>query len=490
MRIGVEMGAGRLDAAREQAWAQIRRARAWAATADGKRLLAVLALTLAVRLVIAPFHGFFHDLQAYVRWGRIFDHDPFHFYSVASSVDVLTSYRFGYLPNYPPLTVYLYGVLDGIYVAVAHLFGIHPALDVHQSWLAAVYMRLPILAADLGMVAIIYTLARRARSPRWATLAAGAYALSPAVLFDGVLWAQTDTLPALAIVLALLCTLRRRGVPAGMLYAVAVLFKPQPFIFAPLILLYLWRWAGRSEALRALAAMAATGIAICFPYLLPPRPEILIFLQSVQHVALSKAFATVDAFNFWWFIGGMHQSATAPYLGPLSATGVGWVLFGAVLLITFAGIWRDASAERLFLGGALLATAFFDMTTLQHERYLCATLALFLLAAIYNARHLVFYIVATVGAFLNMAMAVLINANPPDGFPSDPGVNLNAQWDYFIHHGEPTLGVAALNVWLLLMVVILYLRVSPTRAGTQPKERAVAAQHTVAEVTEMSGARR
>jgi hypothetical protein len=130
----------------------------WSRTSDGNRLLTLLALALGVRLVLAPFHGFFHDLQAYVTWGQLLDHDFFHFYTVAASTNVPT-----YLPNYPPLTVYLYGLLDGAYIAVAHLFTPQPTLSVAASPLLAVYMKLPVCAADLALVGIIYTQARRLR---------------------------------------------------------------------------------------------------------------------------------------------------------------------------------------------------------------------------------------------------------------------------------------------------------------------------------------
>ncbi|HKV84075.1 MAG TPA: hypothetical protein VJN88_05930, partial [Ktedonobacterales bacterium] len=81
----------------------------WRRTPDGKALLALLAAALLVRLVLSPFHGFFHDLQAYVTWGRLLDHHFFHFYTVASTTDVVNATRYGYLPNYPPLTVYIFG---------------------------------------------------------------------------------------------------------------------------------------------------------------------------------------------------------------------------------------------------------------------------------------------------------------------------------------------------------------------------------------------
>ncbi len=282
----------------------------------------------------------------------------------------------------PPLTVYLYGLLDGAYIAVAHLFTPQPTLSVAASPLLAVYMKLPVCAADLALVGIIYTQARRLRSRRWATIAAASYAFSPTVLFDGALWGQSDALSLLAIVVALLYTLRHRGVPAGVLFAAAVLFKPQPFVFGPLILFYLWRWAGGREALRALAAMAGTGLALCLPFLLPPHPEILVFLRTARAVALVRPFATLDGYNVWWFMGDMRTNVARPLVGPLSATVIGWLLFALVALVVAIGLWRDPSGTRLFLGAALLATAFFDVTTLQRDRYLFPALALFLLATI------------------------------------------------------------------------------------------------------------
>ncbi len=468
MGISVDVGAelraeveSSLSRMRERVRLRLVRLRLWSATADGRQVLALLALALLIRLVISPFHGFFHDLQAYVNWGHIFDHNPLRFYTVASTTNVLESSRFGYLPNYPPLTVYLYGLLDAVYLAVAHLFTPHPSLTLADSPLLAVYARLPILASDLAAVALIYQLARKARSQRWALVAAGSYALAPAVLFDGVLWGQTDGIFTLAVILALLSVLEGRGVRAGVLCAVAFMLKPQPVIFAPLILFYLLRWAGWREALRSLAGMGATAGLLWLPYLVPPHPDIFVFLAMVRHVNLANPYtsvASVDAFNLWWFAGQPHHSATTPYVGPLSATTFGGLLFAITSLAIAVGIWRDATPARLFFAAGLLAAAFFTFTSLQHERYLFPALALFLIAAVYDARHLLFYIVASVTAFANMALAVLINANPPDGFPSDPGLDLNTQWAYLIHHGGWTLPFAALNVWLVAVAVVIYLR--------------------------------
>lgn len=437
----------------------------WRRTTDGKTLLALLAAALLIRLVLAPFHGFFHDLQAYVTWGRLLDHHFLHFYTVASTTDVVNATRYGYLPNYPPLTVYIFGLLDGVYALAAHAVGVHTSYNVSLSPALAVYMRLPALAADLATVALIYRLARRRWSLRASALLAAGYAFSPAILFDGALWGQTDSVFTLAVIAALLCAYQGRGVWAGVLIALAITLKPQPVIFTPLIPLYLLRWSGWREALRSVGGMVAAGAVICAPYLIPPHPQILVFTNVAQQVALAKPWATLDAMNLWWMLGIIRQPETAPVLGSLAPATIGIALFAALFALVLVGVWRDRSLERLFLGAGIIATAFFSVTTLQHERYLFPAMALFLFAALDNRRHLLPYALATLVSFLNMAMAVLINANPPDGFPADPGINLNREQIYFIHHGLPTLIVAAIDLWMLALAMILYLRSLPRPAA-------------------------
>src|SRR5262245_47764997 len=173
---------------RLRAWS--RRARVWAGTAAGRRFLALASVALAVRLCLAPFGGFFVDLQIYAAWGlSVRDHfaESYSLHSVGFT-----------LANYPPLTMYLMGALVTVYGWLAGLVGAHPAYEPAQSPAFAAFLKLPEIAAELALVALIYCLARRAKSERWALLAAGAYAFAPPVLFDGALWGQTDgiyTLP-------------------------------------------------------------------------------------------------------------------------------------------------------------------------------------------------------------------------------------------------------------------------------------------------------
>lgn len=422
--------------------AHLRRLRAWCATAAGRRLLALLAVALIVRLAIAPFHGFFHDLDIYVSWGLGVRRHLATAYSAGT---------LGYmLSNYPPLMMDVLAVWVGLYSLLAHLAGLHPAYDVYQSAIFATYMKLPALAADLATGCVVYALARRVRGEAVALIAASAYLFAPAILFDGALWGQTDSLMTLGLLLALLCAWRRRPGVAGALFVATVLLKPQPAVVGVVLLVYLWRWQGGRATCRFLVSGAGVGLVITLPYLLPPHPQIFAFMANLGEWARTTAHASNDAYNLWWLLGPRMNFAM-PYLGPLSPTAVGWLLLTPMLLLAVAGVWRSATPQRLFLGSGLAVLAFFDVTTLQHERYLYPALALFLLTALFERRAAVFYAVASITVFCNMVLMVALEAPAGDFGSAAMGWSAFGRGSVLL-----TLIVAEVNLGLLVYVAVTY----------------------------------
>lgn len=446
--------AGHQLAARER----LRRLRAWCGTAAGRRLLALLVIACAVRLALAPFHGFFHDLDIYVSWG------------LGVRRHLTTAYSqgtMGYmLSNYPPLMMDFLAVWVGAYTVLAHLAGAHPPYDVYQSAIFAVYMKLPALIADLATACTLYALAWRLKGERAALLVAAVYLFSPAILFDSAVWGQTDSLMALGLLLALISAWRRRPAVAGMLFAATVLLKPHPAILGTLLLVYLWRRQGTGAVARCVAGAAGAALLITLPYLLPPHPQVFAFLSNLNDWAHTAAHASNDAYNLWWLLGPRINFA-APYLGPLSPSAIGWLLFAPLLLLVLAGIWRDASPRHLFLGGGLVALAFFDLTTLQHERYLYPALALFRVASLYEQRARTFYVIASLTAFCNMLLMVALEA------PASDLGTAAAGWSAFGRQSVlATLIIAELNLGLLAYVAITYalatFRAAPASQRAQP----------------------
>lgn len=431
-----------------QSWQQ-------ASFASGHSLIVVLGGASLIRLLLAPYHGFVTDLQDYVNWGLLVDHHFLHVYSLSSGEP------FYALPNYPPLGMYLYGLMTALYFGIAHVIGSQPTTQVSASPTLSMWMKFPAILADLGVIAIISALARRVLSSRWALVAAASYAFSPAILFDGAFWGQTDGISLLPLLLALLFAVRRRGIWAGVLFGMAIMLKPQPVIFAPLLLLYLWRWAGWRQATYAIIALWLISLVCCAPYLLPPHPEMLAFYQNTS-IWTQAGHASDGAFNLWWLLGA-GRSATVAYLGPLSPANVGYAVFLVIGLVVLIGIWQVCSEQRLILGAALVALAFFVVTPLQHERYLFPSLVLFLIAGCSEKRNIWFYAVASITTFCNMVIMLVVNS--PD-FAVRPGFWQDVVLQHLAVITLTTIALALVNTGLLLIVIAAYLRSTPGRPNT------------------------
>ena len=217
------------------------------------------------------FRGYYGDLAQYVSWGNLVNKDLGSIYtaiySTASANGGLGGRGGGFggggfggisgYINYPPGTPYLFGAMVFLY---NHLLlpSNHTALDalIGQNGLGPFFAKVPLLLADVAAVALLYWQARKRHSERFALLVAASWAFSPALLYNGAIWGQTDGFVALPILIALFALVSERYAVAGASLALAVLIKPQPVIFVPLVLLYLWRWAKREQFLRASAPQA------------------------------------------------------------------------------------------------------------------------------------------------------------------------------------------------------------------------------------------
>jgi len=362
-------------------------------------LAMVLLIALIVRLALAPRGELLWDLDMYVAWGSNFLKHPVDVYTMSGDA------------NYPPLTIYLFGGVVACYRFLAHLLHLPSTLDA-QTPLLSLLAKLPTLLADLGTVALLYVLVRRQAGERWALGVAATYALSPAVLLDGVIWGQTDGIPVFFLLLCLVAIFIGRYGWAGVFFSLAVMLKPQPIIFAPLLLVYLYRSSGWRSVLLACGTAGATALAICAPYLMPPRPQLLVFyhntitsFQQSHVIALRDAPAppgavSWNAYNLWWLLGA-ERSYQSPALGPLSASTIGTILFLGLLALALGRIWLDPSRGRLYAALSLVAVGFFTVATLQHERYMFPALAFLLLAAASDRRYILPCVVGQLAVFLN-----------------------------------------------------------------------------------------
>lgn len=417
-------------------------------TTEGKRVAGLLVLAALTRIVLSSVLRVAPDLQAYEIWGQLILNHFFHPYSYSIATSNVWLY-----PTYPPLTMYIYAIIDFLYFGAVHVLGLHASQCACSSVLRPILLA-PSILSDLALVAIIYVLARTKTSPNGALLLSALYAFSPPVLLDTVAWGQTDSLALLIAVGALLLALRHNGLWAGVLLGLAIVLKYQPCIFIPVVLVYLYRWAGMRQALRGTAAMIGTAVILWAPYLLPPKPEIFAWERAALiNTVASGVVASRNAHNLWWLLHAQRVGINSPYIGPLSPQILGGAIFVAVLVLALAGIWRDASPGRLWAAAGLVAIGFFDVVTLGYERYIFYTMGLFLLAWLYDRRYWVLFVAVSVSAFVSLGQTVFTEG---DGLAASLAIVHTVGG--FFGLGAVTRIAAAVNVGILLLASWMFCR--------------------------------
>lgn len=472
------------------------RLRGFLATRAGRILIAILAVAVGIRLPLMTFHGYYSDLATYIGWGNTVVQHFFDIYTSTASTGVGGFPRGGGLPggggfpggglpgggfrgggfggvggggggggsiNYPPGMPYLFGAVVFAYNQFVLPIS-HTSLDtlVRQDGFGPFFAKIPLLIADVTAVALLYVWARRRHSERFALVVAAAYAFSPAVLYDGALWGQTDALVALPILVALVALTSERYALAGVSLAIALLLKPQPIIFAPLIALYIWRWARREQFARFAVAGLLTGLIFLLPVILP-HFQLVDMVRNMQSASYNDTLSlSSDAFNFWWLIGYGQQPIGSTLLGIKSGL-VGDALFGAVTLLCAIQIWRRREPIILVFGLAVQLFGFFLFMGGQHERYLFLFIPLALASLVLAQReerpHLVaLYALGTALCLLNMVVGVgggVFGGGEPIPFLTLPSLRayLSANFAWL------SATLAAMHVLVFAYAVYVYLAI-------------------------------
>jgi hypothetical protein len=227
--------------------------------------------------------------------------------------------------------------------------------------------------------ALLFVARRRTGGERAALAAAGAYLFHPGVVFDTAYWGQADALGALFVVAAVIAA-RRRPEWAWAALALAVLTKPLAYPFLPLLALLTTRWFGWRRAVAGGVVFAGVALVVCLPFVLQGRSGALARSLILQIDAMP--YASVNAHNVWWLVqrGVPWLDARRAILGPLSAEGVGFVLFAAFYLWVLRRAWVAEGEQVAVLSFASVAFGLFVLATHMHENHLFNLIPLLVLA--------------------------------------------------------------------------------------------------------------
>jgi dolichyl-phosphate-mannose-protein mannosyltransferase len=338
-----------------------------------KGLIGMFAAALLVRVLVAPYSGYYGDLKIFRAWAMRLD-----------EVGLQRFYDAGWA-DYPP--GYLY---------VLWLIG---KASVQPGWLL---LKLPAILGDLALAWIAGTFAvriaprtLRERLPLRPVVAA-AVLFNPAVIMLSAVWGQVDVLPAVFVLwsLYLLFTGPRsfgREIVALLVFAVAVAMKPQSCFVLPAILYALYRRhllrRPRSELPQGALTIGFSGALSLGLWALSGLPFGLSPLELVRFLRESASLYSVtsaNAFNLWGIVGFWQRDT--PGRGDfVSVVGISALHLGILLFAVGAAVvlWRTHRAiERganeglaLTVAAAALGLLAFALLTRMHERYMFYSLA-------------------------------------------------------------------------------------------------------------------
>ncbi len=313
------------------------------------RLAAGLMLAITVVKLAALFHftGFYWDIWAKTNRALLAAAlGPSKIYDPGLPVDA-----------YPPGSVYLLwfsGWLGKLIEPTANGF--------------RVIVETPPLIADLFIGLTIYFAAWREGRAIRALIIMMLFALNPALIFDTVVWGQSDSVVALPMIIAAILILTGRYRLGWSAAAIAILAKPQALAFTPPLALWTLFNAGIVECAWCAGAVVGTVVIGILPYQLGHSWDWIINVYKDLGTRFSEA--SVGAFNLMGLIGGMGTPDTDKVFDGVSYSAFGLSLTCVVYAIASYLIWRARSGRAALLAIFVALFGFFMFAPRMHERYL------------------------------------------------------------------------------------------------------------------------
>lgn len=357
-------------------------------------LLSLLCIGLLLRIAAATLVTGHNDINLFKGWATSAAGNLLQFYDGARSSD------------YPPLYIYVL-YLAGKIAAI-------PAVSTYYTLL----LKLPSIAADIATSYLLYRLARKYLPLETSVLLSSFYIFNPAVFINSTFWGQADSFFTLIIVGAVSLLAEKRPVPAAVLFAAAVMTKPQGLIFLPVLFFELVRLKSLKTFVQAAAAALVTAAVITLPFSISKGP--LWIYSLFAKTTAEYPFASVNAFNIYSLFKQNYVQDTTALIGLSYHT---WGMIFIVAITMLAWFLYSRCKSEIFAPAAalLLITGVFNLSTRMHERYLFPAVALSVLAFIYlkDRRLLLLSAGFSATVYLNTHF-VLFKAGGMNAFPYSP----------------------------------------------------------------------
>lgn len=320
-------------------------------------VLALLAGGLVLRIYLATLiSGHPYDIRTFQSWATTAAQNLFQVYAGGRSSD------------YPPLYIYVLALIG----QAAKITFLQPYFTL--------LLKLPSILADLLTSLLLYQLAGKRLSKATGLGLAAFYIFNPAIFINSAVWGQADSFFTLLIVGAVLLLAEKKPVISSVLFAVAVLMKPQGIIFLPVLFFELWRKRNLRLIGQSAAAALAAAVVIILPFALHFGP--LWIFRLFQNTLGEYPYASLNAFNFFGLLGANYVNDASGLLF-FSYHTWGMIAIVGVTLLTWYLYHKKQSPHFGPAAALLLMAGVFMFSARMHERYLFPVVALAALAFIY-----------------------------------------------------------------------------------------------------------
>jgi Gpi18-like mannosyltransferase/4-amino-4-deoxy-L-arabinose transferase-like glycosyltransferase len=383
--------------------------------------LVVLIVLAAIKLFLLPFFpGFGPDVGSYEAWAlQISNLGPAH------------TYQKGYFLDYPP--GYLYALwVAGIVAQMVHASGDFLRVIVES----------PAIVADFFLAIIVWAFVRRTREPRIALISMLLVALNPAMLFDTVVWGQSDSVLTFTMWLSVLALLAEQYDLCWAMAAIAVLVKPQGLMLLPVLA---W-WTMLKTPVQRWVRCGVIGIAVFAIGIIPfqighPWNWILNLYTST---AAYYHETSVNAFNLIALVGGLRRPDSQ------TIAGISFFALGMSLLAPLYGfvawvLWRERSPRTLIYAAFITIFGFFMLAPRMHERYLYPALAFAVPLALESTEMMLVFAALTLTCLFNLAyilhtLQTIVFLDGRDWLAMTTSALNVVIFGYSIHYGVTQLG--------------------------------------------------
>lgn len=315
------------------------------------------------------------DVGNHIDWGiRFWQYGPSQFYDKSQwSVS---------WPNQPFASMYLFAIIKVLKDLIYNFFWfLNTTIPIFPSKLIFVLekslhvwlLKLPFIAADLGLGLLIYRVVKSI-NPSKALLAASFFLFNPATIYNSTVWGQTDSLINFLTLSGLYLIYQRRYLLGIFLFCFSFAFKLSLIIYLPILAILIFkRISDHRSILIGFSISLIAFILLSLPFSFGHNPIFWIWHNFTTRVINQQGnMLNGNAFNFWFLFYG--ADLTKSDLTPFLFTSVRLFSRLFTLLVLFPVLLKffhqKLTIVNLFYVCFLVALTSFLFLSNMHERYL------------------------------------------------------------------------------------------------------------------------